>query len=80
VAQLALQTMLVQTVGEKILLFAAWPVDRWNVDFKLHLPGQTVIEGELKDGQLLRVQVTPESRRADLVVLLDRDKAPLVFS
>ncbi|MBS0632262.1 MAG: hypothetical protein JSS11_10135 [Verrucomicrobia bacterium] len=80
VAQLGLQTMLVQTVGEKILLFPAWPVDRWNVDFKLHLPGQTVIEGELKDGKLLRLQVTPEARRADLVVLLDRAKAPLVFA
>ncbi len=78
VTQLALQVMLVQTVGEKILLFPAWPADRWNVNFKLHLPRQTIVEGELKDGRLVRVNVTPDSRTRDLVVMLDRDKSSLV--
>ncbi len=74
VAQLALQTMLVQSVGEKILLFPAWPADRWNVTFKLHTTGQTVLEGELKDGELVNLTVTPESRRKNVVVLLGTDK------
>jgi alpha-L-fucosidase 2 len=74
VSQLALQTMLVQTVGEKILLFPAWPADRWNVTFKLHVSGQTVVEGELKDGALIHLSVTPAARRKDVVVLLGQNK------
>jgi len=77
VAQLALQTMLVQTVGEKIYLFPAWPAERWDVTFKLHAAGQTVLEGELKDGRLVQLTVTPESRRKDVVVLLGQDKSAL---
>ena len=77
VTQLALQTMLVQTVGEKILLFPAWPADRWNVTFKLHVTGQTTVEGELQDGALVHLTVTPESRRKDVVVLLSANKAAL---
>jgi len=75
VSQLALQSMLVQTVGEKILLFPAWPAERWNVTFKLHVAGQTTIEGELKDGRLVTLAVTPEERRRDVSVLLGRNKA-----
>jgi len=77
VSQLALQTMLVQTVGQKILLFPAWPADRWNVTFKLHVTGQTTVEGELKDNALVRLTVSPESRRKDVVVLLGRGKSAL---
>jgi hypothetical protein len=74
VTQLALQAMLVQTVDNQILLFPAWPTSRWNVKFKLHLPQQTVIEGELKDEQLISLNVTPAARRKDVVVMLDRSK------
>lgn len=77
VGQLALQTMLVQTVGEKIYLFPAWPADRWDVTFKLHTAGQTVLEGELKAGQLVQLTVTPPERRRDVVVLLGVDKSKL---
>ena len=77
VTQLALQTMLVQTVGEKIYLFPAWPTDRWDVSFKLHVSGQTTLEGELKDGSLIHLTVTPESRQKDVVVLLGANIAAL---
>ncbi|MEY3774736.1 MAG: hypothetical protein RLZZ129_1516, partial [Verrucomicrobiota bacterium] len=73
-AQLALQYMLVQCVDDKILLFPAWPVRRWNVKFKLHVARQTTIEGELKDDQLISLVVTPPARRRDVIVLLDKDK------
>ena len=77
VTQLALQHMLVQTVGDKIYLFPAWPAERWDVAFKLHLPGQTVIEGKLQRGQLTQLTVTPAERRRDVVVVLVRDKTKL---
>ena len=38
--------MLIQYDGEKIYLFPAWPGD-WDVDFKLHAPGNTIIQGKL---------------------------------
>lgn len=75
VTQIALQHMLVQAVDDKILLFPAWPVRRWNVKFKLHLPRQTTIEGELKDDELVHLVVTPPERRRDVIVLLNKDMA-----
>jgi hypothetical protein len=62
------QAMLLQTDGRKILLLPAWPKD-WDVDFRLHVPYQTVIEGSYRDGKLRTLKVTPETRRADLVDL-----------
>jgi hypothetical protein len=64
---MALQTALVQSVGEKIYVLPAWP-RAWNVRFKLHAPRQTTVEGEYRDGQLLRLDVTPAARRADVVI------------
>ncbi|MBS0662100.1 MAG: hypothetical protein JSR48_02465, partial [Verrucomicrobia bacterium] len=75
VTQLALQAMLLQPVGTKLYLFPAWPAERWDVTFRLHAPDATVVEGELKDGKLVRLVVTPESRRNDVIVLLGRDKS-----
>jgi|GEM_PF-2627680 len=34
---IGLQEMLLQTIGDQIVLFPAWPKD-WAVDFKLHAP------------------------------------------
>ena len=65
----ALQRMLVQYDGEKILLFPAWPAD-WDVDFKLHVPGNTTVEAKLIDGKVEVLNVTPLSRKDDIVVML----------
>lgn len=64
--QIILQNMLLQTRGDKILLFPAWPKE-WNVDFKLHAPKNTVIEGVFKNGKVEYMKVTPESRQKDIV-------------
>ena len=61
-----MQDMLMQTVDGKILLFPAWPKD-WDVDFKLHAPMNTTVEGVLKAGKLEQLKVTPEARRKDVV-------------
>ena len=45
----------------KLHLFAGWPTE-WDVDFKLHAPGLTVVEGVLAGGKLMSLKVTPESR------------------
>ncbi|HML74142.1 MAG TPA: DUF5703 domain-containing protein [Anaerohalosphaeraceae bacterium] len=58
----------------KLHLFAGWP-EEWDVDFKLHAPGQTVVEGQLQGGKLKSLKVTPESRTKDIVNWLGRQPA-----
>jgi hypothetical protein len=67
---IGLQEMLMQTPDERIFLFPAWPKD-WDVDFKLHAPGNTIVEGSLKDGVVTRLKVTPESRAKNVVICYD---------
>lgn len=65
----ALQAMLMQTDGRKIYLLPAWPKD-WDVDFKLHAPYRTVVEGEFRGGKITRLKVTPSSRRSDIMICI----------
>ena len=65
---IGLQEMLLQTDGDKILLFPAWPRE-WDVHFKLHAPYSTTVEATLKHGKLTDLKVTPESRRKDVTLL-----------
>jgi hypothetical protein len=62
----ALQRMLVQEVPGKILLLPAWPKE-WDVNFKLHAMQNTTVEGEVKDGKIIRIKVVPEARQKDVV-------------
>ena len=62
------QAMLLQTDGKKIFLLPAWPKN-WDVDFKLHAPYQTMVEGRYRGGKLQSLKVTPGARRADVVNL-----------
>jgi len=65
---IGLQEMLMQTVGRKIYLLGAWPKD-WNVDFKLHAPYQTVVEGVYRDGDFVTLETNPADRRADIEIM-----------
>ncbi|MCC6444679.1 MAG: hypothetical protein IT210_14630 [Armatimonadetes bacterium] len=67
VGLMALQTMLLQAEGRKILLFPAWP-ENWDVSFRLHAPYKTTVEGVCRRGKLESLQVTPASRRKDVVL------------
>jgi hypothetical protein len=66
-AMTGLQDMLLQIDGKRILLLPAWPPD-WDVDFKLHAPEQTTVEGKVRGGKLTSLSVTPLHRRADVEV------------
>ena len=68
---IGLQEMLMQVDGRKIYLLPAWP-DRWNARFKLHAPYQTTIEGTVVNGKLERLIISPESRKADVVLPVAR--------
>ena len=62
---MAIQAMLMQPDNGKILLLPSWP-NNWDVDFKMHAPGRTVVEGSVKNGKLVNLKVDPESRRKDI--------------
>ena len=66
---IGLQEMLMQTSGDEIRLFPAWPED-WDVKFKLHAPYGTIVEGELKNGKLKSLEVNPKSREKDVILML----------
>lgn len=75
VASIALQKMVMQAVGEKILIAPALPED-WNVEFKLAAPQNTVVEASYVNGEIKDLKVTPASREADVFIVgQDRDKA-----
>jgi hypothetical protein len=66
VAMTALQRMVLQTDGRKIIVLPAWPRE-WDVEFKLHTPMKTTVEGVYRDGELQRLRVRPQSREKDIV-------------
>ena len=68
-AMVQLQEMLMQTVGNRIILLPAWPLE-WDVDFKLHAPGQTSLEASVRKGKILDLKVIPESRLKDIEISL----------
>jgi len=65
-----LQEMLLQTAGNKIYIFPAWPKDL-NVHFKLYATGQTIVECNLKDGKVQSLTVSPPAREKDVVNCLN---------
>ncbi len=66
---LGLQEMVIQTIGKKIYLLPAWPKN-WDIDFKLHVPYQTIVEGKFRSGTITELNVTPNSRRKDVIMAL----------
>ena len=66
---IGLQDMLMQTDGDTIYLLPAWPAD-WDVDFKLHAPFDTIVEGTYRNGALKTLAVSPKSRETDIVVCI----------
>lgn len=64
---IGVQEMLMQCVGDKIYILPAWP-SSWNVTFRLHAPGSTVVTCTYKDGKIHKLRVSPENRRNDIVL------------
>ncbi len=74
---IGMQEMLMQTHASpeeirsgkpgRIRLLPAWP-KQWDVDFKLHAPSQTIVEGEVRSGRMIYLEVIPKERRNDVVL------------
>lgn len=67
---IALQEMLMQNVGDSILILPCWPKE-WNVSFKLHAPKQTTVECTYNNGKIEKLSVFPESRRKNIIIALN---------
>ena len=63
-----LQLMLMQCDRKRIQLLPAWPRD-WTVDFKLHAPYKTTVEGHAKDGKVIDIKVVPADGLKDVIVI-----------
>ncbi len=55
--------------GDRLFVLPAWP-KAWNVAFKLHAPRNTVVAGEVRNGKVVSLTVTPKSRTVDVVNML----------
>jgi len=68
----AIHYMLVSPLDDEkqsILLFPTWPVEKWDIDFKLKGPLDTTIEAACIQGKLTKLIVTPVERKSDITVL-----------
>jgi hypothetical protein len=61
------QLMLLQCDGQKIRILPAWPKS-WDVSFKLHATGNTVVECVYRAGKIEKLEVTPAARKSDVVL------------
>ena len=64
---IGLQSMLLQEVGDSILLFPAWPKDE-DVHFKLHASKKTTVEVTLKGGEITQLLVEPQTKKKDIII------------
>lgn len=64
---LQLQEMLLQTDGDELRLLPCWPKEL-DVSFRLYAPKNTVVECVWKNGEIKKLTVIPESRRADIIL------------
>ena len=64
---LTLQSMVLATAGDKILVLPAWPQE-WDVSFKLHAPRKTTVDCVYRKGKIEKLEVAPQSRAQDVVL------------
>jgi len=65
---IGLQEMLLQEVGDTLLVLPAWPKE-WDVNFKLHASQGTTVEVEYKQGKVQKMTVLPKSRAGKVKVM-----------
>lgn len=62
-----IQTMLLQTEGNNVYLLPAWPKN-WNVQFKLHIPGNRQVEAAWENGEMKFIHKYPGDHDSPVIV------------
>ncbi|HZY64244.1 MAG TPA: DUF5703 domain-containing protein [Edaphobacter sp.] len=62
-AMIGLQSMIVAPADKGIYLLPAWPKD-WDADFRLHLPHQASITGNIQNGKMTRHNIATVDGKA----------------
>ncbi|WBL23383.1 DUF5703 domain-containing protein [Zunongwangia sp. HRR-M8] len=78
---IGLQEMLLQTVNDKILLFPAWP-KHWNVHFKMHAPGNVIVEAKVENGVSEIIEISSNYERNNIINLYEsseEEKSKLIL-
>jgi hypothetical protein len=68
--EMVMQTHALPSKQGKIRLLPAWPRE-WDVDFKLHAPYRTTVEGTFQSGQMTSLKVAPRERQNDVLIMND---------
>jgi len=63
---------------QRMVVFPTWPVDKWDVSFKLHGPLNTTVQGACVGGVLQELVVTPAERKGDVEVVGCRKQSVFV--
>jgi len=71
VGMLTLQSMLLQSLSDKLVLMPAWP-RRWNAHFRLHAPDGIALEGQVQNGDVHWLRCDPAKRRGDVEIAQER--------
>ena len=58
---------LMEPQGKKIVLFKSWPPE-WDGNYRMQAPEDTTVELSIRSNKLVKLLVTPVSRRTDLVI------------
>jgi hypothetical protein len=66
--------MLVQTSGNTIYLLPAWP-EKWDVEFKLWIPGKSFIEGSHSAKKGLKIS---NKKAPKLVQIVNYMETPII--
>ncbi|MEI6212202.1 MAG: LamG-like jellyroll fold domain-containing protein, partial [bacterium] len=58
---------LMEPQGKKIVLFKSWPPE-WDGNYRMQAPEDTTVELSIRSNKLVKLLVTPASRRSDVVI------------
>lgn len=64
---IGLQEQLIQTFANRTIRLLPTTPSTWSGSFKLHAPYNTTVEVEFNNGKVTKLDVSPESRMADVV-------------
>ena len=67
---IGLQEMVLQTHDGKLHILPGCPKN-WNIEYKLHAPGNKIVEVNYKNGKIEKLKITPKPKEKDVIVYVE---------